>query len=289
MKSFEHNALVTGVSSGIGQAIALHLLKKGSRVFGTVRQLSDAKLLQEKGGAAFVPVVLDIREKASLPLAVAKVKDLIGSDPLDLLVNNAGIGLPGPLAMQDLDEIRDIFEVNVFGLLAITQHFLPLMQVSNASRKYTSKIINMSSVAGQISAPFLGAYAASKHAVEGLSHSLRRELMPWNIDVVMVAPGNVQTPIWGKFSTKETYGGTAYSTPFKRFIEFALKGAKTGMQPSEIAEVVGRIAYGSSNKVRYAPVAQRIPNWIMPRLLPSRTIDKMMFSMTGMVKVEERK
>lgn len=289
MKSFEHNALVTGVSTGIGQAIALHLLKRGSRVFGTVRQLSDAKLLEQQGGEAFVPIVLDVRDENSLSSAVAKVKEQIGYDPLDLLVNNAGIGLPGPLALQNLDEIRDIFEVNVFGLLAITQHFLPLMQVPNASRRYSSKIVNMSSVAGQISAPFLGAYAASKHAVEGLSHSLRREIMPWNIDVVMVAPGNVQTPIWGKFSSKDPYAGTAYATPFKRFIEMALKGAKTGMQPSGIAEVVSRIAYGSSSKVRYAPVAQRIPNWIMPRLLPSRTLDKMMFSMTGMVKMEGRK
>lgn len=288
MKSFEHNALITGVSSGIGQAIALHLLKNGTRVFGTVRQLSDAKLLQEKGGAAFVPVVLDIREKASLPLAVMKVKEEIGSDPLDLLVNNAGIGLPGPLALHDLDEIRDIFEVNVFGLLAITQHFLPLMQVPNATRKYPAKIINMSSVAGQICAPFLGAYAASKHAVEGLSHSLRRELMPWNIDVVMVAPGNVQTPIWGKFS-KGSFAGTAYVEPFKKFVELALKGAKAGMQPSEIAEVVGRIAYGLSNKVRYSPVAQRLPNWIIPHAVPARMLDKMMFSMLAMVKLDERK
>src|SRR5262249_6243470 len=122
----------------------------------------------------------------------------LGSDCLDALVNNAGIALPGPLSEQDFSEIRRMFEVNLFGLLAVTRACLPLLGMREGHPRRPGKIVNISSGAGKLSMPFLGAYVASKHAVEGLSASLRRELMPWNIPVVVVGPGNVRTPIWSK-------------------------------------------------------------------------------------------
>jgi NAD(P)-dependent dehydrogenase (short-subunit alcohol dehydrogenase family) len=175
--------LVTGASSGIGETTALRLSRNGWRVLAGVRREVDAERLREAG---LQPLILDVTE----PDHVAAVADEVGGAPLQGLVNNAGIALAVPLELLPLDELRRGLEVNVVGQLAVTQALLP------ALRRGRGRVVNMSSIAGRSSLPMLGAYGASKHALEGLTDALRIELRPFGIEVVVIEPGTIATPIW---------------------------------------------------------------------------------------------
>jgi NAD(P)-dependent dehydrogenase (short-subunit alcohol dehydrogenase family) len=175
------NVLVTGASSGIGEATALRLARAGWDVLAGVRREEDAERLR---GLGVEPVLLDVTD----PAAVAAL-DL---ERLDGLVNNAGIALALPLELLPLDELRRVLEVNVVGQLAVTQAVLP------AVRAARGRVVNVGSIAGRSSLPFLGAYAASKFALEAVTDALRVELRPWGIRVAIVEPGSIATPIWTK-------------------------------------------------------------------------------------------
>jgi short-subunit dehydrogenase len=149
-------------------------------------------------------------------------------------------------------------------------------------RRAPGTIVNISSGVGKFSMPFLGAYVASKHALEGMSGSLRRELMPWDIKVVVVGPGNVKTPIWDKTGGEAIYDHTAYGPVYRNFVRYMLAGAKTGMTPDQIAELLVKVVESEAPKARYAPVAGRFANWTIPRLLPARQMDRLLFKALGM-------
>lgn len=183
-----HTVVVTGASSGIGRATAEHLADAGWQVFAGVRRQADADALAR---ASITPLLLDVTDADSVRAAVAGVREQAG-DRLDGLVNNAGISLGAPVEFVDLDELRSLFEVNVVGLVATTQAFLPLL------RNAPGRIVCIGSISGRFAFPFLGGYAASKHAVEALCDSLRTELRPWHLPVSLVEPGNVDTAIWDK-------------------------------------------------------------------------------------------
>jgi short-subunit dehydrogenase len=197
-------------------------------------------------------------------------------ETLRALVNNAGIALPGPFSEQDPEQVRRMFEVNVFGALSMTRACLPLLGAGGEKRTLPGRVINVSSGAGQIGIPFLAGYAATKHALEGFSHALRRELLPWQIPVIIVGPGNVQTPIWSKVGSDDAYDATAYGAAYRAFIRYMRAGESQGMQPEQIAAVLVQAVTAKSPKVRYAPVAQKFANWTLPRLLPHKVLDAMM-------------
>ena len=159
--------LVTGASSGIGRAVAGELVRRGFTVFGTIRRRDDAPALAALGAT---PVTLDVTDAATIAAARAQLERALAGQPLVGLVNNAGIPAAGPLELLPLDELRRVFEVNVVGVVAVTQAFLPLLKVARG------RIVNISSLAGRAALPFLGPYAASKFALEAISDSLRREL-----------------------------------------------------------------------------------------------------------------
>jgi NAD(P)-dependent dehydrogenase (short-subunit alcohol dehydrogenase family) len=281
------NLLITGVSTGIGHDSARAFLAKGYRVFGTVRTAVDAERLRGELGAGFEPLVLDVTDGEAVAAQVAALSEKLGDGCLGGLINNAGIALPGPLSEQSFDAIRKMFDVNLFGVLAITRACLPLLGLRSDHPCAPGKVINISSGAGKISIPFLGAYVASKHALEGMSHSLRRELMPWNIPVVVVGPGNVKTAIWSKAGDEADYDHTSYGSTYRNFVRFMFAGAKTGMPAREIADVLIGIMASDAPRSRYAPVAQKFANWTLPRLLSDRQLDRLMFKTLGMKRVAE--
>jgi NAD(P)-dependent dehydrogenase (short-subunit alcohol dehydrogenase family) len=276
------NVVVTGVSSGIGLSTAKTLLDRGDKVFGTVRREVDAAQLRAAYGAQFQPLVLDLTQADTIERGVAQLDEQLAGAPLHALINNAGVALPGPVAEQPMQQLRAMFEVNFFGLLVLTRACLPLLGVRSARADAPGKIINVSSGAGKIGIPFLAGYVASKHALEGFSQSLRRELLPWGISVVVVGPGNVKTPIWNKAGDEQAYAGGLFGPVYANFLRMMREGEQKGMAPEEIAELLAQIVDSKKPKTRYEPVAQKFANWTLPRLLPDRAMDKMLFKMLGM-------
>lgn len=184
--------VITGAATGIGAACANRLAHTGFHVFAGVRKTEDGAALQQAIGDQVTPLLLDVTNGEQIAAAQAAVTTMVGERGLAGLVNNAGIAVGGPLEFMPLDEFHRQMEVNVYGALAVTQAFLPLL------RQAKGRIINMSSIAGLAASPFLGPYAASKFALEALSDALRLELHPWEIEVVLIEPGNIATPIWQK-------------------------------------------------------------------------------------------
>ncbi len=184
--------VITGASTGIGQACALHLDKLGFRVFAGVRNETDASSLEQDSSDRLTPVYIDITKPDSILKASKIMEAELKTVGLHGLVNNAGIVIAGPLEFVPIDALRSQLEINVIGQVAVTQALLPLL------RRSRGRIINMSSVSGRVATPFLGPYAASKFALEALSDSMRLELMPWGIHVSVIEPGPISTPIWKK-------------------------------------------------------------------------------------------
>ena len=171
------HVVVTGSSSGIGRATALYLEQLGFRVIATVRSEQDGQALCSEASGGIIPLLMDVTDQASIERAKGQVSQAVGDSGLAGLVNNAGIGFVSPLEFAPLDELRRLFEVNVFGLLAVTQAFLPLL------RQGRGRVVNISSTASIMVAPFHGPYSASKFAVNGLSDALRLELKPLDVQV----------------------------------------------------------------------------------------------------------
>ena len=267
------HVLITGVSTGIGYESLKAFHKKGYNVFGSVRKQEDADRLKGEFTENFTPLIFDVTDEEAVNTVISSVHEKIKDEGLFCLVNNSGIAEGGPLQHQSMDQIKKHFEVNVFGLVSVTKACLPLLGAKENCPFSAGKIINISSVAGRIAAPFVAAYVGSKHAVEGISHSLRRELIPFGIDVIIVAPGAVKTPIWDKGIHMSTYGDTAYGKVLKRFGKGAMKGAETGLEASFLGEQIAKIAEKSKPRVRYAFVPKSFSNWTIPKMMPHRTVD----------------
>ncbi len=184
--------VITGASSGIGRTCALELDRRGFRVFAGVRSEEAAKNLQAAGSVRLTPLQIDVTQQDSIAAAAELVAQAVGENGLAGLVNNAGIAAPGPVELVPIEAWRQQLEINVLGVVAVTQAFLPLL------RKLRGRIVNISSVSGAISSPYLGAYCASKFAVEAIADALRLEVRRWGIHVSNVEPGPIDTHIWKK-------------------------------------------------------------------------------------------
>ena len=206
-----------------------------------------------------------------------KLENKIGSEGLGGLINNAGIAVGGPFMELDIDEFRRQFEVNVIGLIKVTQTFLPLLGARENHRAAPGRIVQISSVAGKLSMPFLSPYAGSKHAVEGLSHSLRRELQLYGIDVILIGPGPIRTPIWEKSAgetRKERFKNSPFFPSLKIFEDvFVADAIKNGWTSEKAAARIFSVFEAKKPKTRYAFVPQRFKNWTLPTLLPDRLLD----------------
>ena len=254
----DRTALVTGASSGIGEACARRLAGAGWRVLAGVRRAGSAPLGTEE-------VLLDVTE----PVAVEV-------DRLDGLVNNAGIAVAGPLEFLPLDELRRQLEVNVVGQLRVTQAVLP------ALRRARGRVVNVGSISGRSALPFLGAYAMSKFALEALTDSLRVELEPWGIRVVVVEPGTIRTPIWTRERPDPPpEAAPLYGERIEAFRRAAVSRGAQGAPPDAVAAVVEHALTAERPRARYLvgrdarlrAGLERLPVRLRDRLLVRRLFE----------------
>jgi len=262
--------LITGATSGIGRAAALYLAQRGHRVFATGRSESALESLrQEAGGLDLDTIALDVTDRSSIDAARAHVSLATEGRGIDVLVNNAGYGHVGPIEHVTDAEIRHQFETNVFGLLAVTRAFLPGMR-----RRGRGLVINVSSIGGRLTTPFMGAYHASKYAVEALSDAMRIELSPFGVRVVLVEPGVINTRFGVRSATiAQRYAGqgTAYESLLHRVEEVRVQYESIGREPLVIARLMDRIVRARRPRARYvAPfhgkvavaLAAIVPAWL---------------------------
>ncbi len=280
------SVVVTGVSTGIGHGITSVLIKHGVHVFGSVRKPEDAARLSAEFHDGFTPLLFDVTDARAIAAAAGVVRERLSGATLLGLVNNAGIPVFGPLMHIPLDELRRQLEVNLVAVLAVTQAFVPLLGADRSLKGAPGRIVNMGSVGGKIAAPFLGPYSASKFALEGLSESLRRELMLFGIDVIVIGPGAVATPIWDKAEQAGTsqFDGTEYAAPLRKFGDYFLKAGRAGYPPERVGAVVWRALSAARPRVRYAVVPHALRGWVIPRLLPKRVIDRIIGRSTGLMR-----
>lgn len=270
------SVVVTGVSTGIGWAITKVLVQHGFRVFGSVRKTQDAERLSKEFGERFIPLLFDVTDEAAVQAAAQQVREQMNGETLMGLVNNAGIAAPGPLIHLPTDDFRYQLEVNLVGVLIVTKAFVPLLGSDRSLRGKPGRILNMSSVSGTIGYPFVGAYAASKHGLEGFSESLRRELMLFGIDVIIIGPGSAATPIWDKAEQADLslYANTEYVELVPRIREYMLRNGRNGFPAEKVGEVVLHALTTRKPRVRYAVVPGRILRRLILKLAPKRVIDK---------------
>ncbi|MEO1252864.1 MAG: SDR family oxidoreductase [Pseudomonadota bacterium] len=270
--------VITGVSTGIGRAIAEKFAKKGWTVFGSVRKEADAAELQSALGDNFRPLIFDVTKPDAINQAANEVREALQGRTLNGLVNNAGVALGGPLLYIDPEIVRRQFEINIFGPLFVTQAFGPLLGADRSLEGKPGRIVNMSSVAGKIASPILAPYAMSKHALEAFSESLRRELLVHGIDVIVVGPGAIKTPIWAKADEidAEDYKGTEYYDILVGMRTKFQEVGEEGLPPEDIGALVWKIMSAGKPKVRYAILRNKLLMWTLPRLLPKRMLDKVL-------------
>jgi NAD(P)-dependent dehydrogenase (short-subunit alcohol dehydrogenase family) len=281
------DVVVTGVSTGIGWATAKVLISKGFRVFGSVRKQADADRLQREFGKDYVPLLMDIADADAVHQAAQKVGSVIGDRNLVGLVNNAGIVVSGPLLYLRPSEYRRQLEVNMISPLVVIQAFAPLLGTDKKRRGPAGRVVNMSSTVAEVVIPLLGAYSASKAGLEGMSDALRRELMLFGIDLVIIEPGTVNTPMYDKGEKEDLseFKQTEYWEAVQNFQKFIVAEARNnGLPPELLGEAVHVALTTKKPKARYAVVPQRFKNWTLPRLLPVRMLDAAIAKQMGFKK-----
>jgi len=278
------SVVVTGVSTGIGWGITKVLIQRGFRVFGSVRKTQDAERLSKEFGELFVPLLFDVTNEAAVQAAAQYVREQLKGEKLFGLVNNAGIAAPGPLIHLPTEEFRYQLEVNLVSVLIVTKAFVSLLGVDRSLRGQPGRIINISSVSGTSAFPFVGAYAASKHGLEGFSETLRRELILYGIDVIIVGPGPIATPIWDKAEQADTslYANTDYVDAAQRAKEFMVRSGKNGLPPEKVGEVVWHALTTRSPRTRYAVVGRGTLQRFVQQLLPKRLVDRIVAKALGL-------
>jgi len=266
--------VITGVSSGIGKAIARAAIDAGMPVFGSVRSPADAAKFESDFGPSATALQFDLRDDRAITAAAERVSAIAFQTGVSALINNAGTVVPGPLEHLPLERFREQIDSTVTGTFAVTQAFLPLLRGPQPGR-----IINISSVAGSTAMPFLGAYAISKYGIEAMSDSLRRELRIHGIHVAVVQPGGVQTPIWDKAAKLSSSGATdGYERPLAIFRDLALAAGEKGLPADRVGKRVIRIVRAKRPRNRYLispnPGTERLmramPQWLLDRLIAAR-------------------
>jgi len=269
------NILVTGASTGIGRACAIHFARRGYRVYAGVRKPSDAEALKAEDSQYIEPVLLDVTR----PESIAGALDVAGKEPLAGLVNNAGIAVTGPLELVSIERCRREFEVNVIGLVAVTQAFIPLL------RRGPGRIVNIGSIAGRSALPGSGAYDASKFAVEAITDALRMELQPWGISVSVIEPGATATRIWEKSLvdvddlsrqvSPEKYA--LYSGLMAKVRKEVTDSARNAINVKEVVKAVEHAMIARKPKTRYL-VGRDARFWLLLNLLPDRWRDSLILN-----------
>ena len=262
--------VITGASTGIGRATALRLARAGFAVLAGVRREEDGADLRAQEGR-IEPVLVDVTDAGQIAALAARV----GGSPLAGLVNNAGIAVAGPLEGVPLALVRRQYEVNVFGLLAVTQALLQSIRAGHG------RIVNIGSIGGRNNTPFVGPYSSSKAAVRSLSAALRRELRPWDIQVALVEPGALDTPIWrkGEAGANETIAAlpdhvrTLYARQLEALVAATRKIAAGASSPDDAAQAVEHALTAARPRTLYTVGREARVQGALHSLLPARTFD----------------
>lgn len=266
--------LISGASTGIGRAIALHLHQRGWIVYAGVRRESDGESLRRDASNRLRTLHLDVTDSGSIEDAILAIRD--ANTGLDALINNAGITVNAPLEFIQLPELRRQFEVNVFGVVAMTQAALPLL------RETGGRIVHIGSIGGRNAAPLLGPYAATKHAIEAIGEAQRRELSPWGMEVIIIEPGAIATAIWdkGRSAVAERRDGVSpreselYGAAIEAVSAMAQRLERQAIGPEEVAKVVEKALTVPKPRPRYLVGRDaKLQAWLV-RLLPDRLRDK---------------
>jgi len=277
------NILITGVSTGIGFFCAKKFAEEGYTVFGSLRKQLDVDRVCQEIGENFKPLIFDVTDPTAIKSAAAKVQSEVGNDGLALLINNAGIAVNGPLAVLEVDDYRHQFEVNVFGLLEVTKAFLPLLGAKINSPIPPGKIMNISSISGMRSWPFLTPYSASKSAVDSISEGLRREMLLYGIDVISINPGPIKTAIWGKVEAPSPQLTVSDYAPFiARFSKAFLKEELKAMPGEVFANKIFKIFKSRKPKTFNVIMKNKFIKWTLMGWIPDRMMDRLLKKMLKM-------
>jgi NAD(P)-dependent dehydrogenase (short-subunit alcohol dehydrogenase family) len=276
--------IVTGASTGIGWATTKTLVAKGFHVFAGVRREADAARLSAEFGANVTPLCFDVTDSAAVAKAAETVAAALGAQTLAGLVNNAGVAVPGPLLHVPIADLRRQLEVNLVAQLAVTQAFAPLLGTDPRRAGGKGRIVMMSSVADRAAFPFNGPYSASKSALDRLSEALRRELMLFGIDVIVIAPGPIDTPIWDKAEAADlaAFAGTPYAAVLGKARHVMLKMGRRGLPAERVGAVIAEALTTRRPRTRYV-VTPTPFQYALSRVLPRRMIDRMIARGLGLV------
>ena len=279
--------VVTGASTGIGWACVKVLTANGWRVFAGVRKPEDAERLKTAFGDTVRPLLFDVTDAASVAAAAGDVTSALGGRTLGGLVNNAGIAVAGPLIYLKLEDFERQIAVSLTGPFIVTQAFAPLLGADRSRSGPPGRIVMISSVGGLIGWPFAGAYSASKFGLEGLSESLRRELMLFGIDVIVINPGAVATPIWDKSEQVDAeFAGTPFAPAIAKARAAMSAMDKAGLSPDRIGETVKTALTTAHPNARYIVTPAPLQDFLT-RTLPKRTVDGVFASRLGLRPAKE--
>lgn len=276
--------VVTGASSGIGRATALRLARAGFRVFAGVRKAADGQSLMQQGEGRIEPLVVDVTVESSVDSAADYLTRALRGEGLYALVNNAGIGSSGPLEFQTQEELRQVFDVNVFGAVAMTQALLPLIRLARG------RIVNIGSIGDRFTVPFGGALCASKSAIRSLTEALRLEVHQFGVHVALVQPTSISTPAVTKFGDEARAridalpadAALLYGDSYRAFVKRAMAEEKHGSPPEVVADAVHRALTDRTPRTRYLAGKHKTLMSLLPAVVPDRALDVMRLLLFGM-------
>jgi NAD(P)-dependent dehydrogenase (short-subunit alcohol dehydrogenase family) len=278
------SVVVTGASTGIGWGCVKVLSAKGFHVFGSVRKQADADRLSKEFGSSFTPLLFDVTDESAVKEGAKAAAGALRGETLAGLVNNAGIAVAGPLLHLEIDEFRRQLEINLTGQLIVTQAFAPLLGAAPGTKAASpGRIVMMGSVGGRNAYPFMAPYHVTKFGLEGMSESLRREMMVYGVDVIVMAPGAVATPIWDKGESIDVsrYANTPFFKPLERVKKYMLELGRAGLPPEKIGEAVHTALTASNPRTRYVVTPDPLQNW-MTTHLPRRWVDRTVAGRLGL-------
>tara|TARA_R110000824_G_scaffold118960_14_gene272306 strand:+ start:440502 stop:441359 length:858 start_codon:yes stop_codon:yes gene_type:complete len=276
--------VVTGVSSGVGLALARLLVRQGHRVFGSVRQEEDADRVSAELGETFTPLILDLTDADAVLNAAQTVRQHLGQQKLSGLVNNAGIATHGPILDIPMERINEQLDINLLGTLRVIRAFAPLLGLDAALSGPPGRIVNISAGTATVVPPFLGSYAMAVNGIEGMSDALRRELLLVGIDVIIVAVGNTMTPLWEKADAEDMtpYRKSIFFDALMRYRISVIEYSRNGLSADDVASRIGHALVARNPKARYMISPNLVRNQILPRMLPRRLLDRILGRSLGL-------
>lgn len=275
--------MITGISTGIGRGTLDYFVSKGFHVYGSVRSTKDANRLKRIYKDKLTTIIFDVTKLAQLKKAAAFIKKDLNDSNLLALVNNAGTSFPGPLLKQSVKDFEKQIDINLNGAFRVIKYFAPLCGAEKNNNYKKGVIFNISSLSGKIGMPGLGAYTASKHGLEGLSQSLRRELLRYGVDVVIIGPGPIKSEIFNKVDKKflESLKKSDYAKAAKLIPKRNKNALKIAFPAIEVGKLIFNALHNPNRKTRYTITPNKMMYWTVPMTISDRMLDRMIQKRSG--------